>query len=413
MRNIHRRSRLRLEVSRNRRFTSGLSVGSLILMIEVFGVERSTVSKVLRHKDRYLCLEDGSRSPIKKSKGKYPDIDRTLAKWVQNQQAKGHPITDENIKSQARFFWVASGNGTECPIKVESASWLEKFKQKNGLAGSRSRKSSIAAQGSRASDSPELDQTEEMLSPNSRSSVHASPDMGGMSEKTATENTLVEGLGIRDARIPFHSQSNASLHSSFSEQQSATYPSHTNSPLYSPDVSSTSTSYFPTTVNAQRQRSQTFPLSASNEAHILPPQNVMNDMPQYIQPNAIFSSSLSEMPPPPTPLDTTSGANTIPTPTSATSPYLPTPTSATTPPSASKQRKLHRSPSLEDARRGLEAAVTFLRNQSPALIDQTDIHSIRKVMDKLQLRGNATPPPGGLPGGLHRIPEHAFGEVPQ
>ena len=42
----------------------------------------STVSKVLRNKEKYLVPEDGSRSPIKRSKSKFPDIERTLLNWV-------------------------------------------------------------------------------------------------------------------------------------------------------------------------------------------------------------------------------------------------------------------------------------------------------------------------------------------
>ncbi|KAI1191628.1 hypothetical protein F5B17DRAFT_247225 [Nemania serpens] len=48
-----------------------------------FGVERSTVSKVLRRKDQYLNQEDRSASPVKKNKGKSsPDIERALGNWT-------------------------------------------------------------------------------------------------------------------------------------------------------------------------------------------------------------------------------------------------------------------------------------------------------------------------------------------
>lgn len=44
----------------------------------------STVSKVLRQKEKYLCQEDGSRSPVKRAKGRSPDIERALAVWARN-----------------------------------------------------------------------------------------------------------------------------------------------------------------------------------------------------------------------------------------------------------------------------------------------------------------------------------------
>ena len=47
--------------------------------------ERSTVSKVLRQKDKFLTQDDGSRSPIKRAKGRSPDIERALAVWAKNQ----------------------------------------------------------------------------------------------------------------------------------------------------------------------------------------------------------------------------------------------------------------------------------------------------------------------------------------
>lgn len=45
----------------------------------------STVSKVLRQKEKYLFQDDGSRSPIKRAKGRSPDLERTLAVWAKNQ----------------------------------------------------------------------------------------------------------------------------------------------------------------------------------------------------------------------------------------------------------------------------------------------------------------------------------------
>ncbi|KAL9118945.1 MAG: hypothetical protein Q9187_004503, partial [Circinaria calcarea] len=109
----------------------------------MFGVERSTVSKVLRQKDKYLCADDGSRSPIKRSKGKFPDIERALSNWARNHQRQGLPLSDSIIRDKARFFATTVGS-SESHLKVNSNTWLEKFKQKNHLLGAKPRKASDA-----------------------------------------------------------------------------------------------------------------------------------------------------------------------------------------------------------------------------------------------------------------------------
>ena len=64
----------------------------------------STVSKVLRQKEKYLSMDDGNRSPIKRSKGRVPDIEKALSNWARNYQRAGHPLTDAMIREKAHFF---------------------------------------------------------------------------------------------------------------------------------------------------------------------------------------------------------------------------------------------------------------------------------------------------------------------
>ena len=92
----------------------------------------STVSKVLRQREKYLFPEDRSLSPVKRAKGKFPDIEKALSVWVKNNHKKGLSLTDAAITEQAQRF--ATGvNHNEGLLKLTSASWLEKFKQKNGI----------------------------------------------------------------------------------------------------------------------------------------------------------------------------------------------------------------------------------------------------------------------------------------
>lgn len=91
----------------------------------------STVSKILRQKEKYMNLPplEDVVSPGRKSKAKLPDFEKTLANWLRNQQKKGQPVSDDDLKKQARVFSFSRSD----QAIVSSTSWLEKFKQKNRL----------------------------------------------------------------------------------------------------------------------------------------------------------------------------------------------------------------------------------------------------------------------------------------
>ncbi|PHH68449.1 hypothetical protein CDD80_7515 [Ophiocordyceps camponoti-rufipedis] len=97
-----------------------------------FGVERSTVSKVLRHRDQYLKREQEPDFALKRAKGKHPDFDRTLSNYVRRQQQRGFDVKDEGLMEQARLFARASGN-QETLLNSLTTGWLHKFKLKHGI----------------------------------------------------------------------------------------------------------------------------------------------------------------------------------------------------------------------------------------------------------------------------------------
>ncbi|KAL2753566.1 hypothetical protein ACRALDRAFT_2111757 [Sodiomyces alcalophilus JCM 7366] len=100
----------------------------------MFGVERSTVSKVLRNKEKYLYPEDRSQSPIKRTKSKIPDIDKAMSSWARRQVRHGSDVSDEEILQQARHFVANVAGDADAHIKAfQNGTWLEKFKQKNGI----------------------------------------------------------------------------------------------------------------------------------------------------------------------------------------------------------------------------------------------------------------------------------------
>jgi hypothetical protein len=91
----------------------------------------STVSKILRQREKYINPQpkEESTSPVKKSKAKLPNFEKTLTNWVKNQQRKGISITDEDLRKQAQVFSFSRSD----QAVVSSSSWLDKFKRKNRL----------------------------------------------------------------------------------------------------------------------------------------------------------------------------------------------------------------------------------------------------------------------------------------
>lgn len=69
-----------------------------------------------------------SQGLTKKAKGKFPDIERTLANWAYNERIKGKPLNDSKLQEQAQRF--ATVGNPESRFKLTSPAWLEKFKKK-------------------------------------------------------------------------------------------------------------------------------------------------------------------------------------------------------------------------------------------------------------------------------------------
>ena len=226
----------------------------------------STVSKVLRQKDKYLFPEDGSRSPVKRGKGKFPDIERAMANWARNHVKQGLPLNDDMIRDKARFFATTVGS-QECHAKVNSTAWLEKFKQKNGLPGAKHGKRSDANEsdgGDMHLDTRSGSQTPNAISP-------TSPD-------EQTVNSALDKDRSPDGYMDFsyrhsHSESATSLASCLSENTVASSAftdgglRSPTSPFFSPDTSCGPSPCIPSqqprlpplASAASRPRRQTFP----------------------------------------------------------------------------------------------------------------------------------------------------------
>lgn len=68
----------------------------------------------------------------KKNKNKFPELERALSNWVRNAQRSGTFVTDAAIRDRFLFFVHSTGN-SETYQACANGTWLEKFKQKNGI----------------------------------------------------------------------------------------------------------------------------------------------------------------------------------------------------------------------------------------------------------------------------------------
>ncbi|KAI9812146.1 MAG: hypothetical protein M1827_004812 [Pycnora praestabilis] len=383
----------------------------------MFGVERSTVSKVLRQKEKYLFPDDGSRSPIKRSKGKFPDIERALSNWARNYSKQGLPLTDGMIKEKARFFATTVGN-SESHLKVNSTSWLEKFKQKNNIGDRRSRKNSEANDSDGAlnpdSNAASTAQTPNGLSPISTNGIPSPvPMSSAKSENSMKTESPDDYIDFSNAYRHSHSQSTTSLSSVFTDTAPSSFsagPTSPTSPFFSPDgpspfMPSQQSRLPPLSNNYSRPRSQTFPMLGVDPVYISPPPSSEPLTPKYLHhPTASpvpLESPLSEMPPP------LSVDETLQSPHYSHSNSNSSPASMQPPPNprSNSASSLPGSPTQDDARRALEVVMTFFQHQPTGLVDPQEFMTIGKLMEKLRLQG------GSLPGGLHRIPEQEDGGI--
>jgi hypothetical protein len=380
----------------------------------------STVSKVLRQREKYLFPEDRSMSPVKRAKGKFPDIDRALANWVRHAKSKGDSISDRDIEEKARFFAISVGNN-ESHLKLNNTTWLEKFKQKNGLGGHkitrRASETNISDAGSLNPDSAShsASQTPNGISPTSPNGLSSPSPLSATKSnedlKSESHNGyLGQGNGYRHS----NSQSTTSLSSAFTDTAPSSFSGGPTSPTtpyaFSPDGNPGSwipqqSRLPPPPANMQRPRSQTFPTLGIDPSYISAQINNQEPLtPKYTLPSTAPSSALDspihEIPQCFT-MDSAisspplhhSSSNSSMGPPCSTTPIngLQSPSSSSVP----------GSPTRDDARRALDTLITFFRQAPSGLVDENEIMTVLKLTEKLRLQQNNNT----LPGGLHRIAE--------
>ncbi|CAG5190106.1 uncharacterized protein ALTATR162_LOCUS12132 [Alternaria atra] len=357
----------------------------------MFGVERSTVSKVLRQKEKYLYQDDGSRSPIKRSKGKFPDIKRTLSNWARNHQRQGLPLSDAIIREKARFFAQTVGNSKTHP-QVNSSCWLEMFKQKNHLMGARARKGSIAEESEGATNPPSNVHTPGAISDPSPGRV--SPATTTMKAKKSQENPKTESPDTYESsnhRRLSHSQSSTSLSSVFTD--TAMSPTSLSSPFLTPDLACGPSPFIgnrqpvsgqPGSNNFQRPRSQTFPMLEGVEQYMSQPGSSDALTPKYVSSGAL-SSPTTEMPGTLPAINEEMPLSSTQDPKSMQPPPLPSSSQIGGKGSSAVSSPI--APSQEEAARALELVSNFLQSQNAGfVVEPHEYVTIGKLMEKLRIK---------------------------
>jgi hypothetical protein len=393
---------------------------------------------VLRNKEKYLFPEDRSSSPIKRSKGKLPDIERALSSWARRAQLSGVDLSDSEIWEKARHFAHGiGGSNSDNHAKTLTSSWLEKFKQKNGIGPGRltrrASETNIPDSAKLSSASPSLvpSQPSSGISPASPTG-QPSPLSTARSEED-TKDSMVAGFldfGADGSTYKHaNSQSTTSLSSAFTDAGNSSFSAGALSPTgtpftFSPDpnvggflaADQSRQMGGPGGPGFQRPRSQTFPtldLEYMNQAAATEPLTPKYQ-PASTAPSSALDSPMHEMNAPPFGLDTTisspptlrhSSSNSSMAARSAATPATGSSAIASTPAGSSPT-----SPTQEDARRAADTLLSFIQSVGSAgLVDQNEYYAVVRLTEKLRLHQHQTAKVVGATsqsiGGLSRIPE--------
>ncbi|KAG0128244.1 hypothetical protein HOY82DRAFT_38709 [Tuber indicum] len=321
----------------------------------MFGVERSTVSKVLRQKEKYLFPDDGSRSPVKRSKGKFPDIERALAVWAKNTRKQGVALTDMMIREKAKFFATSVGI-SDSQFKANGQGWLEKFKQKNNLhSNGRGRSESDVTGVARMASGG-------LMSPKpGHSRTDSTPVLGSpMMQESKSQDSSHNGTDSPESFMEF---------GGFNKQQVSVSnyagPASPTSPFFSPDQRVDPLQARMPHLQ-QRPRSQTFPTISVDPTYISPPPSSEPLTPKMLNQTVVPPPALA------------SPAPDVPNP-------LASPNHTPSSSHGTLTAQTSQSPTKEDACRALEVVMTYLRQQPVGYVEHDDYLVVGKILARLGL----------------------------
>ncbi len=93
----------------------------------VFDVERSTVSKILKNKEKWLSLDVGDVYLNRDRTIRYPDLEKHLLAWTREREMLGHDPTNEELRTQALVI-IKANHIAGAEDFVPSDSWMETFR---------------------------------------------------------------------------------------------------------------------------------------------------------------------------------------------------------------------------------------------------------------------------------------------
>ncbi|CAO1622183.1 unnamed protein product [Sympodiomycopsis kandeliae] len=104
-------------------------------LAQIFGIERSTVSKVLKEQERWLSIADDSDDAaiVKHRNPRFPELEEQLATWAREAQAAGEILTDANIRKKALEIAQHLEPDSQNKKFKASGGWVEKFRNRAGL----------------------------------------------------------------------------------------------------------------------------------------------------------------------------------------------------------------------------------------------------------------------------------------
>jgi predicted DNA-binding protein YlxM (UPF0122 family) len=104
-----------------------------------FGVERSTISGILRNKEKFLQSYEGAKySDLKKTRiqvARFQSLEEALYKWFQGLRSQNIPIAQDLLKAKAiEFYNKAKEHGAQLPNFEASNGWLDKFQKRYNIS---------------------------------------------------------------------------------------------------------------------------------------------------------------------------------------------------------------------------------------------------------------------------------------
>ncbi|PKK55696.1 hypothetical protein RhiirC2_651795, partial [Rhizophagus irregularis] len=102
---------------------------SNISLVQQYRVGKSTITDILKEKERWLSITE-SQGSIKKFRGpKWPQLENALSLWVDNALNTKQDIDGNILKTKASYF----ANQFSIEDFHQSDGWLTGFKKRHGL----------------------------------------------------------------------------------------------------------------------------------------------------------------------------------------------------------------------------------------------------------------------------------------